>query len=179
MPKPAPQEEFFVNRSEAYDWLIANNFKVSSGKFYGDCKKGFPAINADKTVSRYHVAIYGQQLKEENTPDLSSIQTASYDHRKAKAEADMAEMKAEKMAREEDALWLHADDAWSAIAALIGNLRDAIRRELHDAQVDIIVAAGGEIARGPEVYEHIDGVVGRAFNGVAKRGIDVQTEEEK
>ena len=172
--------EYFENRKEAHQWLTDNGFKGSQGKFYQDCKRNaFPFVNKDKTVSKYQVAEYGRGLQEKQTPDLSAIQRSEYLHQKEKAESEIAIMKAERMRRDEDALWLHADTAWSVLAVLIGNLRDAIRRSLHSAQVDIVLAAGGEISRAPEVYERIEGVVDQAFNEVAKKGIDVQWEGEE
>jgi len=175
------QAEYFKNRKEAHVWLEENGYQISIGKFYQDiAKTGFPALNGDKTVSKYQVAVYAKNLEGDNTPDVSALERSEYAHRKEKADAEMAEMKAEKMKREEDDLWLHADDAWSAVASVIGGLRDGIRRALHDAQVDIVQAAGGEVGRAPEVFEYIDHeVINKAFNEVAKKGIDVQWEGEE
>jgi hypothetical protein len=175
------QAEYFKNRKEAHNWLIDSNYQISIGKFYQDIEKtGFPALNADKTVSKYQVAVYAKNLEGDNTPDVSALERSEFAHRKEKADAEMAEMKSEKMKREEDDLWLHADDAWSAVASVIGGLRDGIRRALHDAQVDIVQAAGGEVGRAPEVFEYIDHeVINKAFNEVAKKGIDVQWEGEE
>ncbi len=174
------EPEYFKTRKEAYDWLIAEGYKVSSGKFYSDIKNnGFPVVNRDKTVSKYQVMVYARQLAEETRPDISAIERSEHLHRKEKADAEMAEMKAEKMRREQDTLWLHADEAWSALAAVVGNLRDAIRREIHSKQVEIVLAAGGETHRAPEVYEHVDGIVDKAFNEVARAGIEVEWSHEE
>lgn len=181
--KPEPNDkpgEYFANRKEALEWLNANDYKVSQGKFYQDCKKnGYPFVGKDGSVSKYQVAEYGMSLQKELVPDLSALERSGHLHRKEKAEMEISEMKAERMRRDEDVLWLHADTAWSVLAVLIGSLRDAIRRSLHGAQVDIVLAAGGEISRAPEVYERIEGVVDQAFNEVAKKGIDVQWEGEE
>ncbi len=172
--------EYFKNRKEAYAWLIEEGYKVSVGKFYQDIKNnGFPAVNRDKTVSKYQVMLYANQLSEKTRPDLSAMERSENLHRKEKADAEMAEMKAERMRREQDRLWLHADDAWSALAAVVGNLRDALRRGLHSQQIQIVQAAGGEIHRAPEVYEYIDGVVDTAFNEVARAGIEVNWQREE
>lgn len=169
--------EYFKNRKEAHTWLQEEGFKISIGKFYEDCKqKGFPVVSQDGTVSKYQVSVYGRALTSEQAPDPSALERSEWAHRKEKADAKVAEMKAEKMEREEDALWLHADDAWSAVAAVIGNLRDAIRRSVHTAQVDLVLAAGGDVNRAPELYEHLEQVVNGAFNDVAKKGIEVQWE---
>ena len=182
--KMLPQEvakteggEYFGNRKEAHQWLIDNGFKISQGKFYQDCKKnGFPYFNRDGRVSKYQVMEYGRGLQEERAPDLSALERSEHLHRKEKADAEIAEMKAERMRREEDGLWLHADVAWSALAVVVGNLRDTIRRSLHRAQVEIVLTAGGEIARAPEVYEQLEGVVNQAFNEAAKQGFEVRWE---
>jgi hypothetical protein len=172
--------EYFGNRKEALEWLNANGYKVSQGKFYQDCKNnGYPFVNKDGRVSKYQVAEYGMSLQKELVPDFSALERSEHLHRKEKADAEIAEMKAERMRREEDSLWLHADTAWSTLAAVVGNLRDAIRRSLHGAQVEIVLAAGGELSRAPEVYEHIEGVVNQAFNEVAKKGFEVQWEGEE
>jgi hypothetical protein len=171
--------EYFKNRKEAHQWLTDNGFKISQGKFYQDCKeKAFPFVNSDGRVSKYQVLEYGRGLQEERTPDLSAIERSEHLHQREKAEAEIAVMKAERMRRDEDSLWLHADVAWSALAVVVGNLRDAIRRSLHAAQIDIVLAGGGEMSRAPEVYEHMESVINQAFNEVAKKGIDVQWQGE-
>lgn len=172
-----PESEYFVNRKEAHDWLSENGFKVSTGKFYADCKKGFPAINSDKSVSRYQVAIYGQGLREQQTPDLKDLQSSSYDHKKAKSDAEISEMRANRMKREEDALWLHADEAWSAVAALLGRVRESIRHQLHTDCPEMVLAVGGEVARAPELFELLEGCVNKAYNEVAGETLEVEWEE--
>jgi hypothetical protein len=173
------EPETFKNRQEAHDWLLANGYQVSIGKFYQDIKrKGFPVINPDKTISKYQVAVYGKNLATDQQPDPSALSRSEYTQQKEKAEAEMAIMKAERMRREEDELWLHAEQAWSAIAGLVGSLRDVIRRHLHDEQVRIVQAAGGDPVRSPEVFEYVDQVIGRAFNEVAGAPLDIQWEEE-
>ena len=169
--------EYFANRKEAHTWLQENGYKISIGKFYQDCKStGFPFVNKDGSVSKYQVMEYGRTLEGEQTPDLSALERSEYLHRREKAEMKMAEMKAERMRREEDKLWLHADEAWSALAAVVGSLRDTIRRSTHAAAVEIVQVAGGDVGRAPEVFEHIEQVINAAFNEVAKKPIDVQWE---
>jgi hypothetical protein len=175
--KTTPADEYFVNRKEAYDWLVDNGFKVSSGKFYGDCKKGFPAINSDKTVSKYQVAIYGQGLRDDQAPDLSAMQKTGFDHDKAQADAKIAVMKADRMEREEDDLWLHADVAWSVIAGLLGRVRESIRHQLHTDCPEMVVAVAGDVARAPELFELLEACVDKAYNEVAGEKLEVRWEE--
>ncbi len=174
------ESEQFKNRKEAHRWLVDNGYAISIGKFYQDIEhKGFPVLNPDKTVSKYQVAVYGRGLETQQQPDPSALSRSEYSQQKEKAEAEIAVMKAERMRREENELWLHADHAWSALAAVVGNLRDVIRRQLHDQQIQITLAAGGEVVRAPEVYECVDQVISAAFNEVAGGGIDVQWEAEE
>lgn len=170
-------DEYFINRQVAHDWLLENDFKISIGKFYQDIKKkGFPVLNKDKTVSKYQVAIYGKNLDEDRASDPSALLSAEYTHKKEKAESQMAEMKAKRMAREEDKLWLHADDAWSTTAAILGSLRDSIRYHLNKKSTDIIEIAGGDLSRSAEVYESLEACVDDAFNEIASSSIDVTWE---
>lgn len=170
-------EEYFKNRKEAHDWLIANNYQVSIGKFYEDIKKkGFPVIKKDKSVSKYQVLVYGQKLQEEQITDPTDLHSSEHSHKKEKADADIAQMKADRMRREEDKLWLHADDAWSALAAVVGKLRDSIRHHINLNSNEIILAAGGDQGRAAEVFETIDEYIDVAFNEVAESEIDVTWE---
>lgn len=169
----AAATERFVNRKQALNWLNAQGYKISQGKFYQDCAAGFPELHRDGSVSRYQVMQYGQQLDvsaRSTAPDTSREDEA----RKSKADADMAEMKAARMQREEDALWLHADVAWAQMAALIGTLRDGIRHHFHTAQNEIVHVAAGDMDRNHEVFEFCDDIVNRAFNEVAGSSIEVK-----
>ncbi len=166
---PAPEGERFANRKQALNWLQAQKYKVSQGKFYQDCAAGFPSIHRDGSISRYQVMQYGQQLDvETRVGSAVSGSVEEDDARRAKAEADIKEMQANKMRREEDAEWLHADAAWAAIAGLLGVLKDSLRHHFHAGQGELIHLAGGDPARGPEVYESCEEIMSRAFNEVAR-----------
>jgi len=174
------EAETFKSRKEAHDWLVENGYAVSVGKFYQDIKsKGFPVLNPDKSISKYQVAMYGKGLQTDQQPDPSALARSEYAHQKEKADAEIATMKAERMRREEDELWLHADKAWSVVAALFGELREVIRRDLHDAQITITTAAGGDINRAPEVFETADKVIDKAFNRVAGSSLEIRWEGEE
>jgi len=165
--------ERFVNRKQALNWLNAQGYKISQGKFCQDCKSGFPDIHRDGSVSKYQVMQYGQQL-DISSRSIAPDQSREDEARKAKAEADMAEMKAERMRREEDLLWLHADHAWAALAGVVGALRDCLRHHFHQGQNEIIHIAGGDSGRNHEVFELCDEIVNRAFNEVAGGAVDVE-----
>ena len=167
---PAPEGERFKNRKQAHNWLTSQGYKVSNGKFYKDCDEGFPPIHKDGSVSRYQVLQYAQQQDVERRGSAPAGDGEDYDARSVKAKALQEEIKLEKMQREHDAEWLHADAAWSALAALVGAIQDSLRHHFHTGQGQIIHAAGGEPARGPEVYEACEELLGAAFNEVAGMG---------
>ncbi len=169
-------EERFSNRKKALDWLQEQGHKISTGKFYKNCKEGFPAVAVDGSLSRYQVLTYGLSLNKEVLVDPEKLSTREFDQRKAKADAEMAEMKAKKMHREEDKLWLHADDAWSLVAGLTGKLRDSIRHQLYSTQREVVQTAGGEQDRAQEVFEFIDQLIDKAFNEVAGESINITFE---
>ncbi len=167
------EEERFQTRKKSLDWLHEHGHKVSRGKFYQDCKDGFPAVSSDGSLSRYQVLTYGLSLNKQVLADPEKISTREFDQRKAAADADIAEMKAKKMKREQNKLWLHADDAWSVLAGLTGNLRDSIRHQLYSSQREVVEIAGGDQDRSQEVFEFMDQLVDRAFNEVAGDAVNV------
>ena len=137
-------------------------------------------MHRDGTVSRYQVLMYAQQIdlstKTENLTSRDSDRI--HESKKTKAEAEIAELKAERMRREEDKYWLDAESAWSQIAALIGALRDAIRHHIFTAQRELTLVAGGDQNRSQELFEYTEGLVDKAFNEVAGEEIDVVFEKE-
>jgi len=168
---PAPEGERFANRKQALSWLKAQGYKVSQGKFYQDCLAGFPVLHRDGTLSRYQVMQYGQQLDLETRGAAQTTGNLDdHEARRAEAEADIKEMMRDKMRREQDIDWLHADSAWAAIAGLLGTLKDSLRHHFHAGQGELIHLAGGEQGRGPELYEGCEEIMARAFNEVAGMG---------
>ncbi|MHC1697758.1 MAG: hypothetical protein AB9919_06820 [Geobacteraceae bacterium] len=179
---PAPEGERFKNRKQALNWLQAQGYKISQGKFYQDCDAGFPAVHKDGSVSRYQAMQYGQQLDVErrSSPEENHADRDRDESRKIKAAADKIEMEVEEMRREMDRTWIHRDEAWAQLAALVGTLRDSLRHHLHVGQAHIIHLAGGDPTRGPEVYEGAEEILARAFNEVLSSGrIEAVFEEVK
>lgn len=180
-PSETVDDQFFANRKEALSWLRAQGYKVGQFKFYTDIKEnGFPVLTDDGRVSRYQVQVYGENLKaaKQAAKTTASVSRSDDLARREKADADVAEMKAERMRREESEYWMAAADAWSAIAGLMGELRRAVRRELHENQNRLVEAAGGDVVRAPELFEETDRLVDRAFNEVAAGGLDIRWREE-
>lgn len=170
---PVPEGERFKNRIQAHNWLQSQGYKISRGKFYNDCEAGFPAVHKDGTVSRYQVLQYGQQLDVERrsiAPVDLAAQREEAETRKAVADAKKAEIQAEDLQREQDAKWLHRDEAWAQMAALIGSLVDVIRHHNQVGHLHIIHLAGGDPSRAPEVLEALEEIRARAFNEVLAAG---------
>jgi len=166
-------DEQFKTRKKAWNWLQEQGYKVSIGKFYQDCKSGFPAVASDGAVSCYQVLTYGVALNKQVLANPEMLSSHEFDRRKAEADAEIAEIKAARMKREDDRLWLHAEDAWSVVAALTGKLRDSIRHQIYAAQRDVVQTAGGDQDRSQEVFEFVDVLIDKAFNEVAGGNIDV------
>ncbi len=167
--QPAPEGERFKNRKQAFGWLQAQGYKVSNGKFYGDCDSGFPQIHKDGTVSRYQVLQYGQQLDVERRSSPATpgnIDRDEYEARKIKADAEKAEMQAESMRREMDADWLHKTTAYAQMAALIGTLADSLRHQFNIGSTQLAHLAGGDPQRAPEIYEGLEEILARSFNEI-------------
>lgn len=178
--KAAPADagaERFTSRKQALEWLRASGYKVSQGKFYQDCAAGYPFVNRDGSVSKFQVLEYGQKL-DLQAKSAAAVAAASreWDDRQIKANAEIAEMKAERMRREEDRFWLHAVDAWAQVAALVGALRDNIRHQLFIGQREIVQVAGGDQDRSQEVSDFCDQLVARAFNETAGETINLKFE---
>lgn len=162
-------EDRFKNRKEALAWLQSKG-QISTGKFYQDCADGKITIYPDKTISKFQVAEYaerhfGQYRQAPPSHDMAD--------RKAKLEVEKLELDVEKARlanRKEDANWLRKEEAWEQMAGVIGTLRDSLRHQLHVGTAALIHVAGGDPARGPEVYETAEEMISRAFNEVVNSG---------
>lgn len=166
--------EFFKNRKEAAVWLKEGGYPVSQSKFYNDCPGVIP-VNEDKTVSKFLVMQYGiaQQRKVAGVDGVSivvSAQAAEADLRKKEADADIAERKASRMAREEDEDWLHAADAWAMLAGLINRMRAASRHHVYSSRREIVEMVKGNQDYADAAYQMIEGLLDEAYNEVAGKG---------
>lgn len=154
----------FKNRKQAWDWLCAQGYKISRGKFYKDCDAGFPAVGKDGSVSKFAVLQYGQQVDVETRIDAGALMdSAKREHLELrKLELDVAER--ERKARTEDARWMLVEDGWSAVASVLGALREGLRHQLHEASPRLVFLADGDPDRAPEVFGECEQVMARAFN---------------
>ena len=62
------------------------------------------------------------------------------------------------------------EDAWAAMAGLFGTLQDSLRHHFNTGQGQLVHLAGGDPARGPEVYEGCEELLAAAFNEVCATG---------
>ncbi len=166
---PAPEGERFKNRIQAWNWLQAQSYKISRGKFFNDCKAGFPEVHRDGTVSRFQVMQYAQQQ------DVSR-RSAPLDRTEERERLEIEKLrlaveKMEKENRKEDERWLLKEDAWAALAAVVGALHDSLRHYFHTGQGHLIYLASGDQTRGPELYEGAEELIGKAFNELARNNI--------
>lgn len=162
-------DERFKNRSAALAWLQSRG-KISAGKFSNDCASGYPAVHADKTLSKWQVMEYAEKTfgGVRETPvaiDMSA--------KKARLEVEKLEQDVEKgklANRKEDDKWLYKEEAWAQMAAVIGKLRDSIRHQFHVGTMAVITSAAGDPQRAPEVYEATEVLISRAFNEIVEAG---------
>lgn len=162
-------DDRFKNRKEALVWLQSRG-QISQGKFYQDCERGLITIHADKTISKWQVMEYAEKVFGPVREVTPSADTAA---KKERLEIEKLELEVEKRKlenRKEDDKWLHKEEAWSQMAAIIGTLRDSLRHHFHVGQAHIIHLAGGDQTRGPEVYEGAEEILARAFNEVVSAG---------
>lgn len=168
----------FKNRKQAWDWLCAQGYKISRGKFYQDCDAGFPTVAKDGSVSKFSVLQYGQQVDVETRIGAGSLVDAAKKEyfELRKLELDVAER--ERKARAEDARWMLVEDGWSAVASVLGALREGLHHQLHEAAPKLVFLADGDPDRAPEVLGECEQVVVKAFNelGPELKGLFPQVE---
>jgi len=160
--------EFFKNRKEAFLWLKEEGYPVGRSKFYEDCP-GVVPMNGDKTVSKFLVMQYGEALRRKTGGgDVStSVEAAKADLRKKNADASTAEYKAQKLAREEDNLWLHADDAYAMLAGLVAAMRSAVRHQIYSHRRELVEIVRGNPDLADQLYQEVEGLLDDGFNEVA------------
>lgn len=173
---PAPEGERFANRKQAFDWLAAQGYAVSRGKFYQDCDAGFPPVHRDKSVSRFQVLQYGQQLDVKGR-SWNGAGPADMAARREKAEVDKVEAEArmkvrqdEDEARKFDRRWLLREEAEAETCVWVSRLRDAVAYHLGRNLLAMIHACGGQAERLAEVQAIVDGALAAAANEIAESG---------
>ena len=164
--------EFFKNRKEAYQWLEAEGYPVGQSKFYQDCPGVIP-MNEDKTVSKFLVMQYGESLRRKTGGGevSTSVEAAEADLRKKTADAEIAERKARKMAKEEDELWLYADDAYAMLAGLVSAMRSAVRHQMYAHRRELVEIVKGDNDFADQLYQEIEGLLDDGFNEVAGKDL--------
>lgn len=165
--------ERFTTQAEALRYLNGKGLKVTKGKLCQDCKKGFPPKAVDGSLSKADIDQYAYSLDaiggmEGALPsEMVAAQSKAFDDaRRAKASADIEEMKAESMRRGQSDEWLNYTDAWVAIAAFVGSIREAMRHHFDLHIQKVVSLAGGQFERGPECYEGCEELIDEAFNSI-------------
>lgn len=169
--------EVFRTRKQALDWLREQGVRVSQGKFYQDCDAGLVAVYPDKTVSKFAVSQYLLGLQRQVAPDVQAMDRQG---RKEQLDIELKEMELAKRRleyRAADAEWLRTEDAWAAVAALLGSVLDGLRYHFHKAAPELVHLAGGDPARAAEVYEQCEQVMGLAMAEIGPRIDGVFAEE--
>ena len=170
-------QQSYKTRAEAYRKFIQpQGLPVSQSKFYQDAEQ-LQLVKPDKSIDLASLLAY---VKSELKVDIATGQSLARrtatddrednDNRKAKAEADLKEIQAEEARRKLDEKWLHQDEAWSALAALFGTLRDTLRHHVHQGAPELVHLAGGDPGRAPEVYEGAEAILSRSFNEIVTSG---------
>jgi hypothetical protein len=170
-------KQSYKNRSEAFRLFIApQNLPVSQAKFYTDAVR-LDMVLPDKTIQLAALLSYAKdELKVSTTSGQSLVDRSrdeerlKNDDRKGKAEADLKEMQAEEARRKLDEKWLYSDDAWAAVAGLMGTLWDNLLHHFHAGSPHLVHLAGGEPQRSAEVYEGAEEILAKAFNEVTAAG---------
>ncbi len=179
--KPAPEGERFNDRLQAWNWLTAQGYKVSRGKFYNDCNAGFPTVHRDKTISRYQVLQYGQQLDINRRGSTEVDRSGQHDEaviRKAVADADKAEMQAAQMQRELDKEWIKRDEADLETCTWTALTRDGIVARFIKSLPSFIHAVGGDLDRLADGQAVFDQAVTDACNDISHSGeVEVDIED--
>lgn len=165
---PTPEGERFKTRKTALDWIKAQGYQVSTGKFYQDCDSGFPAVHKDKTVSRFQVMQYVQQLDVER-------KSTSTDRAEEKEQLEINKLRLEVERRQienrrDDDKWLNKETAYAHMAAIIGTLRDSLRHHFQVGSPALVHLAGGDHNRAPELYEGVEDILAKSFNEIVARG---------
>lgn len=166
--------ERFKNRQAALQWLQQRG-QVSRSKFYDDCNAGLITVHPDKTLSKFEVALYAEKLfaatRQPTGSGTIAIQREADEARKVRAEAEIKEMQAEGLRREQDKKWLYRDEAVLDMAGIITCLQQALEYRCRVAADSIIQLAGGDQSRSFDVSEGIQElVIAAGFNEVANAG---------
>jgi len=160
----------FRNRQEAFSWLLENGHKVAKSTFYSSCNDGRPTINSDGTLDRNNVLLYAHSL------DKSVVANSDYQERKEKAECERAEyeariasVKADHAERKLSKEWCHAEECWTIVAAVMGDLYQTLQHKARaDAHAVISVVSGNQ-TRQAHLAPVLESLIDKAFNEVGMK----------
>jgi hypothetical protein len=166
-PAEPAEVTVFAQQKDARQWLLKNGFKVSAGKFSGDCREGKCLTQRDKTIRLQDLKAYASSL----SVDLSRSESDSdLTRQKAVLEIRRLEQQIEKSEienRKDDRLWILRETATDHAAALIVQLRSSLRHHFGLKTPSVILASAGEPARAVEVEAALQETIAAAFNELA------------
>lgn len=174
--------QVFKNRVEAHRYVQGLGIAVAERTFYLDVDRR-NMLQPDKSVLLCDVLAYLRE-KFDFGAQHQRRDVSAEEKQRVLDELDLREKRArvEKLEREQRAFddkWMEKEEAWAQQAALVGTLRDALRHHFHLGQSRLVHLAGADPARGPELYEGIEEIIGKAFNEIVAAGrIDVVFESD-
>ena len=172
--------ERFKNRKKAFEWLQQQGFKLVERSFYNACDAGFPAVAADKSLSRFEVSEFLRQheAKYRKQPGRLSGIREDAETRKAVADAKKSEIQAQQMQRELDKKWISREESDLEVCTWACLTRDYITSRLERSITTLICAAGGSVERTADVQAIIDQAITDGCNDIANsEEVDVYIED--
>lgn len=163
-------EHYFKTRNAAYRWLKERGYPHSRGHFYGVIDAGGHARD-DGRVLKLTAAELGLQALSTANAGYESDQL-NHKERKVKADADLAELKADAYRRELDRDWLHASSAWAAVCEIVKQLDACTRQQFELDAASLIASCGGEHSREGEFLVRIGETINAAMNNAADMVVD-------
>ena len=158
------------DRKAAWEFLRAQGFKVSSGKFYGDCSKNMVKVNADGTINEAEALAYAvRYLKKVKGGDADAVLDDIFKS-KAKAELDKTLVQEEKLRFElerERGNYLPRADVMTQFAVKWGTLEASLRHLLRTRARDWIYACGGDAKKFDMFVALVGSEMDEIFNSMA------------
>ena len=158
------------DRKAAWEFLRAQGFKVSSGKFYTDCAKGMVKVAADGSISESEALAYAvRYLKKVKGSDADAALDGIFKE-KAQAELNLRITQEKKMAFElerEMGNYLPKADVLTQFAVKWGTLEASLRHLLRTRARDWIYACGGDAKKFDMFVALVGSEMDEIFNSMA------------
>ncbi len=146
--------------------------KVSQGKLYGDAKKGLLKVQPDRSVLRTAVKQYlehpdsGLAVAEQENNEID--QNLAREERQLRIKIQKQKLKkAESEARKEDDAWMLKDEAWLAIAEIIGLIMAQLDRQGLERAPYYCQTVGAELVRAEDLTQIMADDRAELFNRIS------------